>query len=201
MIRHPRLLTALLCCALLAPLAAFAVDTDGDGIADSVDNCTSVINADQRDTDGDGIGSICDPDLNQSGLVTTGDYTVLRNALNTSDANADLNGSGLVTTADYTILRNGLNTAPGPAAVIVTATPRNSGVTTQQTQQFTVTVMGHMNHNVEWSVDDISGGNATVGTISGGGLYTPPASPGAHVVTATSQANGATRPTPARTSG
>src|SRR5262249_26295138 len=39
---------------------ARAADTDGDGIADDVDNCPTVANASQRDTDGDGIGDRCD---------------------------------------------------------------------------------------------------------------------------------------------
>ncbi|MFK8016193.1 MAG: S8 family serine peptidase, partial [Gammaproteobacteria bacterium] len=34
-----------------------AVDTDGDGVADSADNCTLIANADQRDTNGDGFGN------------------------------------------------------------------------------------------------------------------------------------------------
>ncbi|WP_028062309.1 S8 family serine peptidase [Solirubrobacter soli] len=35
-------------------------DTDGDGIADSSDNCATVANADQADTDGDRVGNACD---------------------------------------------------------------------------------------------------------------------------------------------
>ena len=37
-----------------------AIDTDGDGIPDSSDNCTLVANANQQDTDADGYGNICD---------------------------------------------------------------------------------------------------------------------------------------------
>jgi len=36
------------------------IDTDGDGILDSVDNCPDTANADQLDTDGDGVGDGCD---------------------------------------------------------------------------------------------------------------------------------------------
>ncbi len=36
------------------------VDTDGDGVADSADNCPSVANANQADADGDGLGDVCD---------------------------------------------------------------------------------------------------------------------------------------------
>ncbi len=37
------------------------VDRDGDGIADAVDNCPSICNAQQLDADGDGVGDACDP--------------------------------------------------------------------------------------------------------------------------------------------
>jgi cysteine-rich repeat protein len=39
-----------------------ALDTDGDGVLDCVDNCRRVPNADQRDGDGDGTGDACDVD-------------------------------------------------------------------------------------------------------------------------------------------
>jgi uncharacterized repeat protein (TIGR01451 family) len=42
----------------VAPTAI--VDTDGDGVADDVDNCVNVANPDQADADGDGAGDACD---------------------------------------------------------------------------------------------------------------------------------------------
>ena len=45
-----------------------------------------------------------------------------------------------------------------------------------------------------WSVDGVAGGNATVGTITSGGLYTPPSTVGTHTVTATSGAQTPTQP-------
>lgn len=37
------------------------IDTDGDGVADAVDNCPSVPNPDQGNEDGDMYGDACDP--------------------------------------------------------------------------------------------------------------------------------------------
>jgi hypothetical protein len=97
--------------------AASSIDTDGDGVEDSVDNCKVEPNADQRDTNGDGFGNICDPDLNNDGLVTVTDFLILRGVLNTADDDADLNGDSLVTVTDFLILRNYLNQPPGPSDV------------------------------------------------------------------------------------
>ena len=42
-------------------------DSDGDGVADSDDNCAEVANADQSDLDGDGDGDTCDADRDGDG--------------------------------------------------------------------------------------------------------------------------------------
>ena len=69
-----------------------------------------------------------------------------------------------------------------PARAAVTVSPaRAAVVTTTQTQQFSASAGG-----VTWSVDNIVGGNTTVGTISTSGLYSPPAKAGTHTITATS---------------
>jgi hypothetical protein len=44
----------------LIELFLAGADIDGDGIADSIDNCPHAANADQADGDGDGVGNICD---------------------------------------------------------------------------------------------------------------------------------------------
>src|SRR4051794_28161557 len=36
------------------------LDTDGDGVPDTDDNCALVVNRDQTDTDADGVGDACD---------------------------------------------------------------------------------------------------------------------------------------------
>ena len=69
-------------------------------------------------------------------------------------------------------------------SVSVTVSPKHAAVVVNtQTQQFTCSVA-----NVTWSVDGVAGGNASVGTISANGLYTPPAVGGNHVVKATTAA-------------
>src|ERR1700735_1189667 len=69
-----------------------------------------------------------------------------------------------------------------PSTSTITVAPKRAAVTvTTQTQQFTAS-----NGAVTWSVDSVVGGDATVGTITTGGFYRPPATPGTRTVTATS---------------
>ncbi|MEO1574838.1 MAG: endonuclease/exonuclease/phosphatase family protein, partial [Pseudomonadota bacterium] len=90
-------------------------DTDGDGVVDTVDNCTLVPNADQRDTNGDGFGNVCDADLNNDGIVNVIDLGLLRTVFFTNDADADFNGDGVVNVIDLGILRVGFFAPPGPS--------------------------------------------------------------------------------------
>src|SRR5262245_44956611 len=74
--------------------------------------------------------------------------------------------------------------APPPAMVI---SPSSAVVPVDRTLQFQVTV--NASDTLTWRVDGISGGNATIGTISSAGLYTAPATvpiPDAVRITATS---------------
>ncbi len=96
-------------------VAAAVVDTDGDGVADEVDNCTLVANVSQFDADNDGFGNPCDPDLNNDMQVNTGDFNLFRTKLFTKDSTADFNEDGNVDTGDLNILRSYLFKAPGPA--------------------------------------------------------------------------------------
>ncbi len=81
---------------------------------------------------------------------------------------------------------------PVPPPVIVTVSPTTATVPLGTTQTFTATATGAPNTSLTWSVNGISGGSASVGTITASGLYTAPAAmpnPSTVNVTATSVAN------------
>ncbi len=97
----------------------------------------------------------------------------------------------LLCSLGFLILLEGCG-APPPQSVTVTVSSSSSSVLLGNTQQFTATVTGISNTAVTWSVNGVSGGNSTVGTISSTGLYTAPQdlpNPSNVTIQATSQAN------------
>ncbi len=81
---------------------------------------------------------------------------------------------------------------PPVSAITVSVSPASASLAAGSTQQFTASVSGTSNTAVTWSVSNVTGGNATVGTVTTAGLYTAPntvPSPGTVTVTATSQAD------------
>ena len=75
-------------------------------------------------------------------------------------------------------------TTPTPG---FTVSPRNAVLTFSQTMQFTSS-----GGNPTWMVDGVTGGTAGTGTITQGGLYTPPSAVGLHTVTASTGTASAT---------
>lgn len=73
--------------------------------------------------------------------------------------------------------------------VAVSVAPTSATIAANATQQFIATVTGTSNTSVTWAVDAVNGGNSSVGTINGSGLYTAPSQAGTHTVTATSVAD------------
>jgi hypothetical protein len=112
---------------MFASADVVAIDTDGDGVDDALDNCTLVANGptipdaggnSQLDTDGDGFGNICDADLNNSNTVDILDFGILRNAFGqTGVSDADFNGDGAVNVVDFGIIRNSFGSPPGPSCI------------------------------------------------------------------------------------
>ena len=90
-------------------------DSDNDGLADIEDNCILDANADQRDTDQDGYGNICDPDLDNNGIVQAADLALFKPLFFTADADADFNGDGIVNAADLAIMKTMFFGPPGPS--------------------------------------------------------------------------------------
>src|SRR5262249_42154893 len=72
------------------------------------------------------------------------------------------------------------------ATTVLTITPGTAVVPFTGTAQFAA--QGPGIGTATWSVDGVAGGNASVGTITAGGLYTPPSTVGTHTVTGTSGA-------------
>jgi hypothetical protein len=83
--------------------------------------------------------------------------------------------------------------APPPTpSIAVSITPSSANPLLGNTQQFNATVTGTSNSAVTWSVNGVTGGNNTVGTVSNAGLYTAPQrlpSPATVTVKAASQAD------------
>ncbi len=83
-------------------------------------------------------------------------------------------------------------TSPDTGSASVTVTPATATIRAGATEAFAATVSGSTNTSVNWSINSVAGGNATVGTIDASGMYTAPASlptPNTVTVTATSAAD------------
>jgi hypothetical protein len=67
--------------------------------------------------------------------------------------------------------------ADPPSGVAVALDLPSVSLSVAGTHQFSATVTGAADNGVTWSVNNVAGGNATVGTIDNTGLYTAPATP------------------------
>ncbi|NNF15640.1 MAG: S8 family serine peptidase, partial [Gammaproteobacteria bacterium] len=102
----------------LGVVATVFADSDGDGIANVADTCLNIANADQRDTNADGFGNLCDPDLDDNGIVNMPDVVQFLKRFMSSDPDADLNGDGTVDYGDIELLKTFWLQAPGPSGTV-----------------------------------------------------------------------------------
>ena len=115
------------------------------------------------------------PDPVQNGVAFSGASATVTaattNSLTTSVPPGALTGPITVTTP------LGTATSPEPFRVLglLTVSPTGAVLVPNGTQQFTALEGGSLITDITWAVDGIPGGDATVGTISSGGLYTAPA--------------------------
>ena len=93
------------------------VDSDGDSIADNIDNCVLMENPMQEDADGDNYGNLCDTDLNNDCAVNFQDLGDLRTVFFTDDAVADFNSDGAVNFVDLGVMRDQFFGLPGPSGL------------------------------------------------------------------------------------
>lgn len=75
------------------------VDTDGDGVTDTADNCPAVANANQRDTDADSDGDACDGDDDGDSVPDEDDNCPLIS----NDTQLDTDRDGLGDACDATV--------------------------------------------------------------------------------------------------
>jgi Kelch motif/Galactose oxidase, central domain len=103
-------------------------------------------------------------------------------AMGTISSNGMYQAPAAVPTAAITISAMVAGSTVAAPTATVTVTPSTSGPLTISPSPVTVLLLGTQQFQVSgagsgsvtWSVNQIAGGNATVGTISSGGLYTPP---------------------------
>ena len=84
------------------------------------------------------------------------------------------------------------NGGGGSGTVSVSVSPSSVSVIVGESTGFTATVTGTTNTAVTWEVNNVAGGNSTVGTISAAGNYTAPATvpnPAAVAIKAVAQAD------------
>ncbi len=91
----------LLSIFFMTPSLVFAIDSDGDGVDDTLDNCIDTANEDQHDSNGDGFGNACDADLDDSGFVNFADLSAFKVMFSelpdlTPDGNDDSGSAGRI---------------------------------------------------------------------------------------------------------
>ena len=97
-------------------------DADGDGVDDSIDNCTDVANPDQVDSDGDLHGNACDADFSLDCATNIFDLFPFKAAFGSSDpadAQFDMDSTGgpvAVNIFDLFKFKAEFGTSPGPSA-------------------------------------------------------------------------------------
>ncbi|HTY93147.1 MAG TPA: S8 family serine peptidase [Steroidobacteraceae bacterium] len=128
--------------------------------------------------------------LPSCGLATV-ELTVTDDAGRTDTADVVLSPNGATSTAP-TAAGNRTCSAVAPAVQVAVCPATAQVIVGTGTETYTATVANTADSAVTWQVNGITGGNATVGTISSTGVFTPPAtlpSSASETITAVSAAD------------
>lgn len=77
------------------------IDTDGDGLTDSVDNCVRIANSDQQNNDGDNFGDACDNDDDNDGMPDWWEKRYGLDPFDPADADDDPDMNGLTNLEEF----------------------------------------------------------------------------------------------------
>jgi photosystem II stability/assembly factor-like uncharacterized protein len=160
------------------------LDSDGDGVPDSSDNCPGAQNPEQTDADGDGLGDVCDPcpldSLNDAdGDGVCGDVDNCPSQYNPDQMDSDGDGIGNAceaTAATSTLLSVSSNPSTFGQAVTLTAAVASNGAVPQGTVAFRdgPAILGHASLDAA-GVASISIGSLATGSHSLTAFYEPTA--------------------------
>jgi hypothetical protein len=120
---------AVFAVVLAAALGASAADSDGDGVPDELDVCSSVANPSQSDGDQDGFGDVCDCDFSQyvAGVCDGSDFLAFVGRFGTTvpptNCEFDMAPNGAIDGADFTAFVAFFGGIPGPACGQSPGTP------------------------------------------------------------------------------
>ena len=156
--------------SICAPAAGSTVSSPVTFVASAAAPSGGSISAIRLYIDSVSIVTMNGGSLNTTQTVANGTHNIVVNAWTNT-------GAALSARESITV-----GQATGPS---VTVSPTTASIQISTTKQFTATVQNSTSNTVAWSVDGVVGGNATNGTVDTTGLYSAPATPGSHTITAT----------------
>ena len=113
--------------ALAGPDGPHGPDTDSDGHADFMDNCSAIPNPTQTDNDSDGYGDICDCDYDNDNLCAGTDFLILGSWFGQSvppaPADVDQDDNGIIDGGDFLSFGAGFGQPPGTSCGHPKGTP------------------------------------------------------------------------------
>jgi len=114
--------------AMAGPIPTGTPDTDGDGVEDAFDNCTTSKNPTQVDKDHDGCGQFCDFDWNNDGLVKAGEVSLAGSQFGSvacatppgppfNNCVCDFNQDGFCKAGEVSAIGSSFGKKPGPSGI------------------------------------------------------------------------------------